>query len=193
MIKLLLASNNRGKYTELVDKFAERGIELIFDGELDLIEDAPTLEKNAILKAQQGAKQRNMLAIGEDTGFYIRALDYFPGIHANRWMEGTWHDKRLVILDMMENQTDRVCYLINNFAISRPDGTILGTAKVKNQYNILTKEYYNFEYPTFGYNNILEMQGYKVGELTQEKRNFLKNRARFIDDVEEVIKDEFRD
>jgi len=191
MIKLLFASNNKGKYDELVDNFAAVGIELIFDGHLDLQEDAPTLEQNAILKAQCGAKQRNMLAIGEDTGFYVRALDYFPGVHANRWMDGTWKDKRDAILKMMEGKTDRVAYLINNFAVAKPDGTVLLTTKVKNAYEICYEDHINPEAETFGYNNILTMQGYYIGDLNKEQRNFLKHRGRIASEVLEVMKQNF--
>jgi len=192
MVKLLFASNNRGKYDELVDEFASVGIELVFDGQLDLQEDAPTLEQNAILKAQCGSKQRNMLAMGEDTGFFIRSLDYFPGIFANRWMEGTWHEKRMKVLEMMEGQTDRTAYLINNFAIARPDGTVIAKGKVKNAYDIGFEELGNEN--TFGYNSLLKMQGYDIGLLTRQERNFLKHRGRlakeFADilEMEEVIK-----
>jgi XTP/dITP diphosphohydrolase len=191
MIKLLFASNNKGKYDELVDNFAEVGIELIFDGNLELQEDALTLEQNAILKAQCASKQRNMLSIGEDTGFYIRALDYFPGVHANRWMEGTWKDKRDAVLKMMEGKTDRVAYLINNFAVTKPDGTVLLTTKVKNAYEICYEDHVNPEFETFGYNNILMMQGYYIGDLNKEQRNFLKHRGRIASEVLNCIKQNF--
>lgn len=187
MIKILLASNNRGKFEELVDTFAECGIELIFDGNLELDENSLILEKNAETKAQCGAKQRNMLAMGEDTGFFIPALDYFPGVHANRWMEGTWHQKRMKILELMEGRTDRRAYLINSFAISTPEGEIIAHAKVRNEYTIGYEERCNSTSPTFGYNELLIMQGHYIGELSKEERNFLKHRGRFIYDLVEQL------
>jgi len=183
MIKILLASNNRGKYEELVETFAENGFELIFDGNLDLEEDSLILEKNAETKAICGAKQRQMLAIGEDTGFFIPALDYFPGVHANRWMEGTWHEKRMKILELMEGRFDRRAWLINNFAISTPTGDIIGNAKVQNEYTIGYEEHINPDSETFGYNELLIMQGHYIGELEKDERNFLKHRARFIKEL----------
>ena len=180
MIKILLASNNRGKYEELVDTFAENGFDLIFDGNLDLEEESLILEKNAETKAICGATQRDMLAIGEDTGFFIPALDYFPGVHANRWMEGTWHEKRMKILELMENKIDRRAWLINNFAVSTPDGDIIGHAKVRNEFTIGYEEHGNVDAPNFGYNELLIMQGHYIGELRKDERNFLKHRARFI-------------
>jgi non-canonical purine NTP pyrophosphatase (RdgB/HAM1 family) len=179
-MKMLLASNNKEKYDELVDTFKEYEIELIFDGNLDLKEEHLILEKNAESKAISGAQQRNILAIGEDTGFFIPALDYFPGVHANRWMEGTWHEKRMKILELMDGKIDRRAYLINNFAVATPDGGIVARTKVRNEYTIAYKEYINTEAPTFGYNPLLIMQGHYIGSLGREERNFLKHRGRFV-------------
>ena len=41
MFKILFGSNNKGKYDELVDSFREVGIDLIFHGDLKLVEDSP--------------------------------------------------------------------------------------------------------------------------------------------------------
>jgi non-canonical purine NTP pyrophosphatase (RdgB/HAM1 family) len=187
MIKLLFASNNKGKHDELVDSFRDAGIDLIFDGKLDLVEDSPTLELNAISKAQSAAKQKEMYALSDDTGFFIPALDYFPGVHANRWMEGSWKDKRDAILKMMEGKTDRRAYLLNKFALSDPKGNILYITEVKNWYEIGHEDHINPESPSFGYNPILIMQGHYIGDLTGRQRNFLKNRGRFANKIKEVL------
>jgi len=192
MLKLLFASNNKEKYDELVDSFKAVGIELIFDGKLDLIEESLTLELNAISKAQSAAKQKNMYAISDDTGFFIPALDFFPGVQANRWMNGTWEEKRVAIRKMMENKTDRRAYLLNKFALCKPTGKILLVTEVKNWYMIATEDHFLEGNETFGYNPMLIMQGYYIGELTKEKRNFLKNRGRIAKDIKEVLDLEFK-
>jgi len=192
MLKLLFASNNKEKYDELVDSFKAVGIELIFDGKLDLIEKSLTLELNAISKAQSAAKQKNMYAISDDTGFFIPALDFFPGVQANRWMEGTWEEKRVAIRKMMKNKTDRRAYLLNKFALCKPTGEILLVTEVKNWYMIATEDHFLEGNETFGYNPMLIMQGYYIGELTREKRNFLKNRGRIAKDIKEVLDLEFK-
>jgi XTP/dITP diphosphohydrolase len=183
MIKLLLASNNRGKYEELVDAFAKEGIDLIFDGNLDLVEESHTLEENAITKAQSASREKKMFSISDDTGFFVPALDYFPGVYANRWMEGSWKDKQYAILEKMKNKTDRRAYLLNKFALSDPNGNILGLYEVKNWYEIAHEPHNNPDYPTFGYNPILIIQGHYVGDMTQEQRNFIKNRGRHASQI----------
>jgi non-canonical purine NTP pyrophosphatase (RdgB/HAM1 family) len=187
MIKLLFASNNKGKHDELVDAYAAVGIELIFDGNLDLIEDSPTLELNAISKAQAASRQKNMFSLSDDTGFFIPTLDYFPGVHASRWMDGTSEEKRKAILDMMKDKTDRRAFLLNKFALSDPNGNILNIYEVKNWYDIGYESHINPEHPTFGYNPILMIQGHYVGDLTQQQRNFLKNRGRHAEEVKKEL------
>jgi non-canonical purine NTP pyrophosphatase (RdgB/HAM1 family) len=187
MIRLLLASNNKGKYHELVDAFAKEGIELLFDGDLDLVEDSFTLELNSISKARSAALQKNMYTLSDDTGFFIPALDYFPGVHANRWMEGSWEDKRKKILKMMEDKTDRRAYLLSKFALSDPSGTIIAQYEVKNWYEIGYEDHIDPDHPTFGYNPMLIIQGYYVGELTSEQRNLIKNRGRFAKDLKKEL------
>ena len=192
MIKLLFASTNRGKYEELVDAFREAGIELIFDPNQKLKEDAFTLEENAIMKAKQASLDNGVWSLSDDTGFFIPALDYFPGVHANRWMNGDWKAKRDEILRMMKNKTDRRAYLLNKFALSDPSGNIKGIYEVKNWYTIGYEDHINEDHPTFGYNPILILQGHYVGDLTREQRNFLKNRGRIAQEVREAIANEFR-
>jgi non-canonical purine NTP pyrophosphatase (RdgB/HAM1 family) len=193
MFKLLFGSNNKGKHDELVDAFAEVGIELVFHGKLDLIEDSPTLELNAISKAQSAANQMKMWTLAEDTGFFIPALDYFPGVHANRWMEGTWKDKRDAIIKMMEGRADRRAYLLNKFALADPQGNIHYLGEVKNWYTIGYEDHINPDYPTFGYNPMLILQGYYVGALTKEQRNFLKNRGRLAPEIYNILKEQGSD
>ena len=45
------------------------------------------------------------------------------------------------------------------------------------------------DHPTFGYNPMLILQGYYVGELTSEKRNFLKNRGRLALEIVNVLEE----
>lgn len=78
MIDILFASNNKGKYDELVEDFKNVGINLIYDGNLELHEDAETLRENSMEKAIQASVQKNMYSLSDDSGVFIEALDYFP-------------------------------------------------------------------------------------------------------------------
>lgn len=186
--KLFFASGNKGKYQELVGFFEAQDIELVMDENMpDIEENEPTLLLNAIHKAKEGAKYSGMWTLGEDTGFYVRALDYFPGMHAKRWMDGTWPEKAQAVLDMMKEEQDRTCYLINRFALVDPTGEMVFTFKVKNTYEMGYEAHIRPGHETFGYNTILTMNGYYIGDLTNDERNFLKHRGRIAKEVREKM------
>jgi len=187
MFQIMFASNNRGKYEELKDAFQAIGIPLMFHGKLDLPENEPTAELNAITKAQAAAKQTGMFAISDDTSFCVEALDYFPGVHAQRWHPGNDHEKRMAILEMMKDKTNRTAYLISRFALANPDGKIVATAVVKNTYEVAHEEHGD----TFGYNAILKIQGYYVGDMEIKDKNLVKNRGRIAAELKDTIRKEY--
>ena len=61
MTDILFASNNKGKYYELVNDFNAVGINLIYDGTLDLKESAKTLKDISKEKARQAVEQKHMM------------------------------------------------------------------------------------------------------------------------------------
>lgn len=82
-IKILFASNNHGKYMELVKDFKDVGIDLLFykdiqDEKLILEENSEILAVNAREKARQAARQTGYMCLGDDSAICVRALDYFP-------------------------------------------------------------------------------------------------------------------
>lgn len=154
MNDILFASNNFGKYLELVDDFKNNGINLIYDGTLKLEEKSELLKDNAISKAVQAAKQKNMCALGDDSGVFIEALDYFPGVHSRRWIGESDDDdcRNEKILEKMIGESDRTAFLISQFALVSSDGFVISTTKVKNEFIVAKCEKGN---NGFGYDRIL--------------------------------------
>ncbi len=86
--KLVVATHNEGKVRELAELFAPLGIECVSAGSLGLPEPDETGESfaaNAKLKAEAAALASGMLAVADDSGLEVAALDGAPGIHAARW------------------------------------------------------------------------------------------------------------
>lgn len=155
MIKIVFASNNKGKYLELVDDFKKVGIDLIFmDRKLHLTEDSEILKENAIKKASAAALQTGMMALGDDSAVCFEALDYFPGVHSRRWMGKEEEDsvRNEAILEMMKNESDRTAFLISRFALVDKDGKFLFSTVVKNEFKTA---YTESGTNGFGYDKIL--------------------------------------
>lgn len=82
-MKIVLASNNRGKLAELQSIFAPLGVALIAQG--DLFEgEAPephcTFVENALAKARFAAEKTGLPAIADDAGLCLDAFGGLPGV-----------------------------------------------------------------------------------------------------------------
>jgi XTP/dITP diphosphohydrolase len=86
--KLVVASHNPGKVREIGELLSAFDVEPISAGELGLpepVEDGDTFIANAEIKALAAAKGANMVALSDDSGFALDALDGAPGIFSARW------------------------------------------------------------------------------------------------------------
>ena len=89
--KLIVASHNAGKVTEINELVRAFGIETISAADLDLPEPEETGDTfiaNAELKALAAAQAAGLPAIADDSGLAVDALGGAPGIHSARWAEG---------------------------------------------------------------------------------------------------------
>jgi XTP/dITP diphosphohydrolase len=86
--RLVIATHNPGKLTEMRNLLAIYGVEAISAGELGLPEPeetGATFAANARIKADAAAKTANMPAFADDSGLAVDTLDGQPGIQSARW------------------------------------------------------------------------------------------------------------
>ncbi len=86
--RLIVASHNQGKVREIGELLNDFGVEPISAGELGLpepIEDGDTFIANAEIKALAAAKCTGDIALSDDSGFAVDALNGDPGIYSARW------------------------------------------------------------------------------------------------------------
>lgn len=85
--RLVVATHNPGKARELAE-ILEGRFELVAAGELGLSEPdetETTFVGNALLKARAAADAAGMIALADDSGLSVKALDGAPGIFSARW------------------------------------------------------------------------------------------------------------
>ena len=93
MIKIVLATNNSHKVSEFRSAFAQMGVEAElltvketgFQGEI--IEDADSFDGNALIKAKTLCEYTGLVAIADDSGLAVDALDGAPGVYSARFAE----------------------------------------------------------------------------------------------------------
>jgi XTP/dITP diphosphohydrolase len=86
--RLVLASHNPGKLTELEDLLRPHGVAVVSAGALGLpepVEDAPDFVGNACIKALAATRSSGLPALADDSGFSVAALGGAPGVYSARW------------------------------------------------------------------------------------------------------------
>ena len=85
--KLLIGTNNRGKYTEICD-LLPKYVKTYSTFEFKLKspkENGLTFEENSIIKSKYFSKKTKLMCLADDSGLEIDALNKDPGIYSARW------------------------------------------------------------------------------------------------------------
>ena len=85
---LVVATHNAGKLREIKELLAPYGVETLGAGALGLDEPeetGSTFRDNAVLKAEAAARASGMVALADDSGLCVEALEGAPGIYSARW------------------------------------------------------------------------------------------------------------
>ena len=97
MRKLLLASNNPGKVREFRRLLGDLPMEVVtpsdLDIELDPDETGTSYAENALIKSLAFAKAGNCLALADDSGIEVDALDGAPGMLSARFGDASLDDE----------------------------------------------------------------------------------------------------
>jgi XTP/dITP diphosphohydrolase len=87
-VKLFLATRNDGKLAEM-RRILDAGVEVVgldavapYD---EPVEDRPTFEGNALLKARAGLAATGLPSVADDSGLCVDALNGMPGVLSARW------------------------------------------------------------------------------------------------------------
>ena len=85
--KLLIGTNNKGKYKEIRD-LLPKYIKTYSTSEFNLMsprEDGLTFAENSIIKSKHFSKKTKLICLADDSGLEIDILDKSPGIYSARW------------------------------------------------------------------------------------------------------------
>ena len=87
ILKLLIGTNNKGKYKEIKD-LLPKNIKTYSTSEFKLQsprEDGLTFTENSIIKSKYFSKKTRLICLADDSGLEIDILDKSPGIYSARW------------------------------------------------------------------------------------------------------------
>ena len=92
---LVIATHNAGKLKEISALLEPYGINCISAGSLGLpepAEDGTTFAQNALIKARASAEASGLVALADDSGLSVDALDGRPGVYTADWAERQWFE-----------------------------------------------------------------------------------------------------
>ncbi|CAL9523910.1 RdgB/HAM1 family non-canonical purine NTP pyrophosphatase [Streptomyces sp. enrichment culture] len=197
MNRLILATRNAGKITELRSILADAGLPHELVGAdahpevPDVKETGVTFAENALLKAHALARATGLPAVADDSGLCVDVLGGAPGIFSARWA-GTHGDDRAnldLLLAQLSDIADehRAAHFACAAALALPDGT---ERVVEGR---LTGVLRHSPSGTggFGYDPILQPDGESrtCAELTAAEKNAISHRGKAFRALVPVIRE----
>lgn len=126
-MKIVLASNNRGKLAEMQAMFAPMGCALVAQGELGVPESPEpfrTFVENALAKARNAAAHTGLPALADDAGLCVDAFGGRPGVdtayYATEFGYPKGDDNNVrALLEQMQTIEDRRAALVSTLVAVR--------------------------------------------------------------------------
>lgn len=195
--KLLIATKNEAKVKEIMNAFETLPFELIS------LEDFPhipapeepygLLEFNAIAKAKYYGEQTGLLALSDDSGIFVDALQGWPGVESAR--VGANDDDRMdKVLEKLQGveKEKRTASFRCVLALFDPNTKSIHTSFAEEQ-GILLDAPVQERRAGFGYDPIffLSELGKTYAEIPVEEKNKISHRAKALHEMEYILKKEF--
>ncbi len=92
---LVIATHNAGKLKEISALLEPHGMKCLSAGSLGLPEPpetGTTFVENALIKARAAAEASGIVALADDSGLSVAALDGRPGVYTADWAERQWFE-----------------------------------------------------------------------------------------------------
>jgi XTP/dITP diphosphohydrolase len=195
-VRLFLASRNAGKLEEMQRILAEHAPGIVVVG-LDAVpaydepvEDRPTFEGNALLKARAGLAATGLPSVADDSGICVDALNGMPGVLSARWSGPPKSDARnneLLLAQLSEVPAQRrTAHFVCVVAFCHPDGT---EAVVRGEmHGHVVREARGSG--GFGYDVVFEADeapGVTTAELTPVDKDAISHRGKALREIGPLI------
>ena len=181
-MRLVVATGNAHKLREIAEIFTEFEVvsqkEMGFNEEVE--EDGATFAENALIKARAASKALGCIALADDSGLCVDALNGAPGIFSARYCgyHGDDQANRNKLLEDMQGEENRTAHFNSAVALVYPDGREL-VAEGQTYGKILEKETGEggFGYDCLFFSDDLQKS---FGLATAEEKNSVSHRFRSL-------------
>ena len=129
-MKLVLASQNKGKLKEMQKILGDLGVEVVLQSELgidvDVEETGTTFAENSMLKAKAVMEASSLPAIADDSGLCVDWLNGAPGVYSARYGGLDSDEARYrLLLENLRGSTNRAAHFHTDIVCCFPNGDVL--------------------------------------------------------------------
>ncbi len=191
--KCILATKNQGKIREFHELFKDLGIEslslLDVENPPSVVEDGSTFFENAFKKAKTISEHFGIIAISDDSGLEVDALNGRPGIYSARYAgeNATDEDNNKKLLNELKgvDLKDRTARFKCVMVAYRPDGKwVKAEGTLEGLISIEPRGDQGFGYdPVF----LLPELGKTLAEIAIEEKNKISHRAKALRALHEKL------
>jgi len=198
MKQLVIATHNRDKTREISALLADQSVEVLtldaFPRIGPIVEDAGTLEGNALLKASAVARATGLPSLGDDTGLEVYYLNGEPGVYSSRYSgeNATYAQNVAKLIKAMKGVPERrraarfrcvMAFIAPGIEPFVVEGVCRGTILEKPRGN-----------GGFGYDPVFLPQGYRqtLAEMEMSVKNTLSHRAHAMQNMLPNLKEYFK-
>lgn len=186
-MKIVFATGNPHKLKEIQEIAGNTDIEFILPPEgFNPIENGETFEENSYIKAKEANRVSKMMALADDSGLCVEALDGAPGLFSARYAD-TPQARIDKLLKELEPHNNRKAKFVCAMTLLDENGKIIIQTKGECHGEIAkTQSGTN----GFGYDPVflVENTSKTMAEISEEEKNSISHRGRALRNIIEYLK-----
>ncbi len=193
MMKLIIASNNKGKIREYKQLLEQFGYDVVSQREaginIEVEETGATFAENSALKARAIYEITKCAVLADDSGLVVDALGGEPGVYSARYGGcDNDTDRVALILSKMKDVKDdeRTAHFVCTIHFIKPSGeeiAVEGRVYGKIGYEPLGEN-------GFGYDPIFMYEGKSFAQVSAETKNSVSHRANALNKLVRELKEQ---
>ena len=191
-MKIIIATHNKHKLTEMSRILAPMGYEVVTDRDLgieltDAEENGETFLDNARIKAESGCKESGLPCIADDSGLCVDFLGGAPGVFSARYSGVHGDDdgnNRKLLAELEGVPTEkRTAHFACAICVSFPDGSeITATGKCEGYIGYEKKGSNGF-----GYDPLFMVGERSLAEMTAEEKDAISHRGNALKELQKIL------
>ena len=188
-IRIVFATGNPHKLHEINEISRDSGIEFVLPPiDFDPDETGTTFEENSYIKAKEAALLSNCIALADDSGLCVEALNGEPGIHSARYAE-TPQARIDKLLNNLTNVSNRKAKFVCAMTLVDEFGNVLDK-EIGECYGEIATEQSGTN--GFGYDPVFVVDGYGVtmAEMSEDLKNSISHRANALSKIISYVQSE---